>query len=118
MAGNDGMLLPMSELQEMSQQITSIITEFESASARQGDVQEAVGRPAGDERLRDRCHSFEGSWNDSRDKLLSKLRTVSERVQGTIDETQQADVDLASQMEPSSPSSQPAGRGPGAAQAV
>lgn len=118
MPGADGMLLPLSELQEMSQQITSIISEFESASGRQGDVQEAVGRPAGDGRLRDRCHSFEGSWNDSRDKLLDKLRKVSERVQGTIDETQKADIDLASQMESSSTSAQPDGRGPGPARAV
>jgi hypothetical protein len=105
------MLLPMSDLQEMARQITAIISEFESASARQGDVQDAVGRPAGDSRLRDRCHDFEGSWNDSRDKLLSKLQKVSERVQGTIDETNTADLDLASQMEQAST---PAPTGPGA----
>lgn len=108
MAGNDGMLLPMGELQAMAEQISGIISEFESASARQGDVQDAVGRPAGDSRLRDRCHEFEGSWNDSRDKLLNKLRSVSERVQGTIDETNAADLDLASQMEQAAASPQPA----------
>lgn len=102
MAGNDGMLLPLDELQEMATRISGIISEFESASARQGDVQDAVGRPAGDSRLRDRCHDFEGSWNDSRDKLLDKLRAVHERVQGTIDETRAADVDIASQMEQAS----------------
>lgn len=104
MAGNDGMLLPLDELQEMATRISGIIAEFESASDRQGDVQDAVGRPAGDSRLRDRCHDFEGSWNDSRGKLLDKLRAVNERVQGTIDETRAADVDIAGQMEQASQS--------------
>lgn len=108
MTGSSGMLLPLDDLQETADKISAIIAEFESASARQGDVQDAVGRPAGDSRLRDRCHDFEGSWNDSRDKLLDKLRKVNERVQGTVDETVAADVDIASQMEQSSTPAQPA----------
>lgn len=97
MGGKDRMLLPLDDLRTTGTQLDAIISELESASARQNDVEEAVGRPAGDSRLKDRCHDFEGSWNNSRDKLLDKLRQVSERIAGTVSETETADLELAKQ---------------------
>lgn len=95
------MIVPIEYLQTTSEQLTAIVSEFESASGRQDDVEAAVARPYGDGRLRDRCHDFEGSWNDSRDKLLTKLKEVAQRVQGTVDEVTSLDSEMATSMEQS-----------------
>lgn len=112
MAG-DRMLVPISDLRTTSRKLSAILAELESAAAKQDDVENAVGRPYGDGRLKDRCHDFEGSWNDSRDKLLSKLQEVAERVNGTVEEVMSLDTEIAASMEESGSGSAPlAGRGP------
>lgn len=100
MAG-ERVLIPIEDLQVTSDQLTAIIAELESAGSRQNDVEQAVDRPYGDGRLKDRCHDFEGSWNDSRDKLLTKLKEVAERVKGTVDEVTKLDLEIATSMEQS-----------------
>lgn len=114
MAG-ERMLVPISDLQTTSEKLTAIVAELESAAAKQDDVENAVGRPYGDWRLKDRCHDFEGSWNDSRDKLLTKLKEVADRVKGTVDEVTSLDTEMATSMEQSGSGSAPgAGRQPAA----
>lgn len=100
MAG-ERMLVPISDLRITSEKLTAIVAELESAAAKQDDVENAVGTPYGDGRLKQRCHEFEGSWNDSRDKLLSKLREVAERVKGTVDDVTSLDTEIAASMEQS-----------------
>jgi len=90
--------MPIGKLAEASLALTAIVTELENASGRQDDVEDAVMRPYGDGRLKDRCHDFEGSWNDSRDKLLTKLTEVAERVKGTVEEVTKFDVETAASM--------------------
>lgn len=107
MAG-DRILVPISDLSITSEKLTAIITELESAGSKQDDVENAVGKPYGDGRLKDRCHDFEGSWNDSRDKLLTKLKEVAERVKGTVDEVTSLDTEIATSMEQSGPGGTPA----------
>lgn len=100
MAG-DRVLYPIDDLKTTSAQLTAIVDEFEAASARRDDLEHAVGRPDGDGRLQSRAHDFEGSWNDSRDKLLSKLKDIAERVQGTVEEVTKTDTDMATSMQQS-----------------
>lgn len=107
MAG-ERILVPISDLSITSEKLTAIIAELESAAAKQDDVENAVGKPYGDGRLKDRCHDFEGSWNDSRDKLLTKLKEVAERVTGTIDEVTSLDTEIAQSMEQSGSGTAPA----------
>lgn len=111
MAG-ERMLVPISDLTVTSEKLAAIVAELESAGAKQDDVENAVGKPYGDGRLKDRCHDFEGSWNDSRDKLLTKLKAVAERVQGTIDEVTSLDTEIAASMEQSGTGAAPAGNQP------
>lgn len=114
MAG-ERMLVPISDLQTTSEKLTAIVAELASAAAKQDDVENAVGRPYGDGRLKDRCHDFEGSWNDSRDKLLTKLKEVADRVKGTVDEVTSLDTEMATSMEQSGSGNAPgAGRQPAA----
>lgn len=101
------MLVPIDDLRTTSGQLTAIISELEAAASRQDDVENAVGTPTGDSRLKSRCHEFEGSWNDSRDKLLSKLKEVAERVKGTVDEVTKTDQDMANSMQQSSKGTAP-----------
>jgi len=54
----DRMFLPLDHLKVTGTQLDAIITELEAASARQNDVEDAVGRPAGDSDLR-----TPGSWH-------------------------------------------------------
>lgn len=107
MAG-ERMLVPISDLSITSDKLTAIIAELESAAAKQDDVENAVGTPYGDGRLKDRCHDFEGSWNDSRDKLLTKLTEVADRVKGTVDEVTSLDTEIAASMEQSGSGAAPA----------
>lgn len=95
------MLVPIDDLRTAGDQLGQIIAELETAGANQDDVEAAVGSPFGDSRLRDRCQDFEGSWNDSRDKLLTKLRAVQQRIVGTVDEVTAADQEMAAGLEPS-----------------
>ncbi|MFY9713830.1 MAG: hypothetical protein WAK00_10170 [Microbacterium sp.] len=113
MAG-DRILVPIDDLKVTSDQLTAIITELESAASKQDNVEQAVGSPYGDSRLKDRCHDFEGSWNDSRDKLLTKLSEVASRVKGTVDEVQKQDAEIAASMEQSGSGGTPPGRQPAA----
>ncbi|WP_295013523.1 hypothetical protein [uncultured Microbacterium sp.] len=107
MAG-DSVLYPIDDLRTTSAQLTAIVEEFEAASARRDDLESAVGRPDGDNRLKSRVHDFEGSWNDSRDKLLSKLKDIAERVKGTVDEVTKTDNDMANSMHQSGQGAAPA----------
>jgi hypothetical protein len=100
MAG-DRVLYPIDDLKTTSAQLIAIVDEFEAASRRRDDLEHAVGRPDGDSRLKDRVHDFEGSWNDSRDKLLSKLKEISDRVKGTVEEVTKTDTDMANSMQQS-----------------
>lgn len=100
MAG-DGVLYPIDDLKTTSAQLIAIVDEFEAASKRRDDLEHAVGRPDGDDRLKNRVHDFEGNWDDSRDKLLSKLKEISDRVKGTFDEVTKTDTDMASSMQQS-----------------
>jgi phage-related minor tail protein len=100
MAG-ERVLYPIDDLRETSSQLTAIVEEFEAASARRDDLEHAVGRPDGDGRLKARVHDFEGSWNDSRDKLLTKLKEVAERVKGTVDEVTKTDRDMGNSIQQS-----------------
>jgi len=93
-----GVEMPISDLAEVSLKLTAIIAELEAASGNQDNVEDAVMRPYGDGRLKDRCHDFEGSWNDSRDKLLTKLTEVADRVKGTVEEVTKFDVETAASM--------------------
>ena len=94
-----GVKIPITELQTLSDKLKAIVSELTDASSRQNNVEDAVGSPYGDSRLKDRCHDFEGSWNDSRDKLLTKLTEVSSRVEGTIKEWGNLDLELATSMQ-------------------
>jgi len=107
-----GVKIPITELQTLSDKLKAIVSELGEASSRQNDVEDAVGTPYGDARLKDRCHDFEGSWNDSRDKLLTKLTEVSSRVAGTIEEWGNLDLEMAKSTENSGGSGQSNGSQP------
>ncbi|MEJ3404461.1 hypothetical protein WDJ51_06930 [Rathayibacter sp. YIM 133350] len=74
-------LISFSVLNQLNGSLKQILVELEEAEEREGDLQDAIGRPCGRDKLRDRAHDFEGSWDDKRSKLKEDLGKVQQHVE-------------------------------------
>ena len=91
------------ELGELYTNLLAISTEFDQASARRSNLQDAVDRPYGRDELRSVSSDFESQWDDRRNKLNEGLKAVTDRsktvLEGFGDFDLQAAADIAAQMQ-------------------
>lgn len=91
------------ELGELYTNLLAISTEFDQASVRRSDLQDAVERPYGRDELRSVSRDFESQWDDRRNKLNEGLKAVTDRsrivLEGFGDFDLQAAADMAAQMQ-------------------
>ncbi|QKJ20691.1 hypothetical protein [Microbacterium hominis] len=94
MAG-DRIDVDLDDLREMNERLGLFVTEFEGIGDATDRVQDAVGRPTGDGRLRDRVGDFESGWDGNREVILESLHNVHEHITGIIDGLNEIDVEMA-----------------------
>lgn len=88
-------LIPFDRMEELSNALGLIITEFEEASSRTGELENAIRTPLpGWTALKDRASDFESKWDDKRETLRGKLEEMKKRV----DENRQAWADLDAEL--------------------
>ncbi len=91
------------ELGSLYTNLLAISTEFDEASARRSDLEDAVDRPYDRDDLRSLAGKFEKQWDDRRSKLNEGLQSVTERaktvLEGFGDFDFQAAADMAAQMQ-------------------
>ena len=86
-------------LETLQERVSQIVEEFEQASARREDLVAAVGRPDGEERLRNAVSDFESQWDDRRKQLREGLETVRDNATKVLEGWKQGDQDIANGME-------------------
>lgn len=94
----DQIWLNMEDLDLVNEGLIAAITEFTDVAENNDDVEEAIGRPAWDGKLRSKVSDFESDWNDNREKLTEKLTKVQEHLQGILDGFRELDTELATSM--------------------
>lgn len=87
--------LNLDDLRVMSSHLGSFVTEFENIEDSTDDVQDAVGRPTGDHRLRQRVGDFESGWDGNREVILESLTNVHEHIKAIVDGFAETDVKMA-----------------------
>lgn len=87
--------LNLDDLRTMSSNLGTFVTEFENIGDLTEDVQDAVGRPAGDTRLRSKVHDFEGSWDGNREVILESLKNVHDHIKAIVDGFAETDTKMA-----------------------
>ena len=88
-------LIPFERMEELSTALGLIITEFEEAGSRTGDLENAIRTPLpGWSGLKDRASDFESKWDDKRETLREKLEEMKKRV----DENRKAWADLDAEL--------------------
>jgi len=94
MAG-DGIDVDLDDLKLMTERLGRFVTEFEELGGATDDVEEAVGRPTGDGRLRDRVGDFESGWNGNREVVQESLDNVHTHLSDFIANIEELDRNLA-----------------------
>lgn len=79
-----GVKIRYDELGGLSTELGDIVTEFENAGSRRGDLKDAVGNPYDDGALRDVADDFEGRWDDRRKALIENCKDLKAHVDGVI----------------------------------
>jgi hypothetical protein len=98
MAG-DGIDVDLDDLRRVTERLGRFITEFDELGDATDDVQDAVGRPTGDGRLRDRVGDFESGWNGNREVVQESLDNVHSHLVDFIDNIEELDRNLATEEE-------------------
>lgn len=99
--------ISLSELEIMSAQLKSIITEFENAEDRADELEEAIGDPFGRNDLREKAEDFEDRWNLKRDELQEGLSDIQKHLDGVIKGVSEADAKMAIELEKATSQSGP-----------
>lgn len=94
----DRIWLNMEDLDVVNNGLKAAITEFKEVSDKNDAIEDAIGRPAFDGKLRDKVSDFESDWNDNREQLNEKLTKVQEHLQGILDGFRELDTELATSM--------------------
>ncbi len=94
---SNGVKVVYSELEPMRVELDSVITEFDQAGNRRGDLAGAIGSPYSLSQLRDASNDFESRWNDRRKRLMGNCEAVRDHVISVIEGFQQFDEDAAAQ---------------------
>ncbi|WP_127474080.1 flagellar protein FlgN [Microbacterium sulfonylureivorans] len=87
--------LNLDDLRVMSTNLGTFVTEFENIDDTTDDVEGAVGRPAGDSRLRSKVNDFEEGWNGNREVILESLKNVHEHIKAIVDGFSETDTKMA-----------------------
>ncbi|WP_169580732.1 MULTISPECIES: hypothetical protein [Microbacterium] len=87
--------LNLDDLRVMSAHLGAFVTEFENIDSTTDDVQDAVGRPANDGRLRQRVGDFESGWDGNREVILESLTNVHDHIKAIVDGFAEADLTMA-----------------------
>lgn len=98
MAG-DGMDVDLDDLRRVTERLGRFITEFDELGGATEDVQDAVGRPTGDGRLRGRVGDFESGWNGNREVVQESLDNVHSHLADFVDNIDELDRNLATDEE-------------------
>ncbi len=86
------------ELGELYTNLLAVSTEFDEASTRRSDLEDAVGRPYGNGDLRSVTGDFEKQWDDRRNKLNEGLKKVTDRAKTVLEGFGEFDVELAAEI--------------------
>jgi len=86
------------ELGALYTNLLAISTEFDAASARRSDLEDAVDRPYGRGELRSVTADFEKQWDDRRSKLNEGLKKVTDRAQTVLQGFGDFDLQMAAEM--------------------
>src|SRR6478735_9117525 len=86
------------ELGMLYTNLLAISTEFDEASARRSDLEDAVDRPYDRDELRGLAGKFEKQWDDRRSKLNEGLKAVTDRAKTVLEGFGDFDVQAAAQM--------------------
>ena len=105
---SDGVWVHYTELEQIGTTLKSIVCELTDAGSRADDLDDAIGRPFGQDKLNDRAHDFESRWDDKRRDLARDIQKVQDHVQGILDglkdwdqqTARQFDVDVSGQHDP------------------
>lgn len=91
--------ISLDQLRDVKTNLNAIITEFDNASGRADDLEDAIGDPFGDNRLREKAEDFEDRWDKKRDQLKDSLQEVHDHVGGVITGVEDWDAATAIQLE-------------------
>lgn len=94
MAG-DGIDVDLDDLRLMTERLGRFITEFDELRRATDDVQDAVARPTGDGRLRDRVGDFESGWDGNREVVQESLDNVHTHLSDFVSNIEELDRNLA-----------------------
>jgi hypothetical protein len=86
------------ELGSLYTNLLAISTEFDEASARRSDLEDAVDRPYDRDDLRSLAGKFEKQWDDRRSKLNEGLKAVTDRAKTVLEGFGDFDVKAAAEM--------------------
>lgn len=95
----DDIDIPLRSMESLASALKDIVAEFDDASGRSEDLEDAIGRPLGRSGLRDEAKRFEDAWDDKRDTLKAKLERLHERVEDTKNAWEELDVELSTATE-------------------
>ncbi|WP_404431223.1 hypothetical protein LG299_13830 [Microbacterium lacus] len=93
--GGDGVDLDLEDLREVNADLGSFVTEFEGIGEASDNVQNDVGTPTGDTRLRGRVGDFESGWDGNREVILESLHNIHDHITSVIDDFIATDQSLA-----------------------
>lgn len=107
------LFIDLTELNEVKSNLDAIISEFDNATSSSEELEEDIGNPFGQGKLRDEAREFEERWDDKRDELKEGLKTVLEQVTAVVESFEKLDTETAIALEqPEQAPTQPAGLGP------
>jgi hypothetical protein len=86
------------ELGSLYTNLLAISTEFDEASTRRSDLEDAVDRPYDRDDLRSLAGKFEKQWDDRRSKLNEGLKAVTDRAKTVLEGFGDFDVKAAAEM--------------------
>ena len=87
--------IKIAELDTVATSLSKIVEEFEKASSRADNLEDAIGDPFGRNDLREAAEDFEDRWNNKRDELKDALQDIQEHVKGVVDGFQNWDSETA-----------------------
>lgn len=95
----DGVDIPLESMRQLSDALGDIISEFEDAGARTGELVDAIGSPQGDSKLSRAAQDFESEWDDKRETQRRNLEEMKKRIDDARDGWAEADLELARSLE-------------------
>lgn len=92
-------LIKWAELQELQQQLQSIMEELDNAVDRSSQLETAIGAPYGRSALRERASDFESQWSLKRKDLARDVGKIRDHVDAVVEEFGKFDAEAAAQFE-------------------